>query len=253
MPILCDVVEPGIVALTISNPRRRNALDLDMFESLASCWFRMQDDRTVKVVLLRGDGDKAFCSGADLDSHLDRRADVDDLVDRALLKTGYFPKRLVAAVTGACTAGGLELVLSTDIRIAAYNASIGLPEVRWGLVPSGGGAMKLVDQIGLAKAMDMLLTGRLVSGTEAATIGLVSEACLAENVWDRALDRARCIARNSAGAVAAAKRAALFRRSQLYHEMEPDERHLVAKVRASGDPEEGKAAFLAKREPNFRA
>lgn len=251
MPIDRSMVEPGVCCLTISNPARRNSLDLAMFQSLAAAWSEIERDCSVKVVVLRGEGSKAFCAGADLDAHLDRRPDIDDIVDRALLKTAFFPKPIIAAIEGACVAGGLELCLAADIRIAAENAVIGLPEVRWGIVPSGGGAMKLVDQLGLAKAMDLLLTGRLVDGTAAAAMGLVSEACPPGRAWDRALERARIIAANSSNAVVAAKAAALLRRSRRYAAMEVDELALVAAVRRSGDPEIGKAAFLAKRQPEF--
>src|SRR5205823_8328687 len=100
--------------------------------------------------------------------------------------------------------------------------------------------MKLVDQIGLAKAMDLLLTGRLVSGREADEIGLVSHACSADEVFATACARARMIAANSPSAVVATKRAALERRSLAYQRLESTERELVAQVRASGDPSVGK-------------
>ena len=222
-----------------------------MFERLTALWPLLASDASVRVVLVRGDGPFAFCSGAALDAHLDRAADIDDMVASALLKTAFFPKPVVAALMGAGVAGGLELALAADLRIAAADASLGLPEVKWGIVPSGGGAMKLADQVGLAHAMDLLLTGRLISGTEAAAIGLVTEACPAYQVWDWARARARAIGANSPSAVAAAKRAALARRSSAYAAAEPDERAAVAAHRLRGDAEIGKAAFLAKRVPIF--
>ena len=251
MPVVAHLEAAGIVCATISNPARRNALDQQMFEQLAALWPELAADASVRVVLLRGDGPRAFCSGAALDADVDQHPDVDRLVDAALLKTGYFPKPLVAAINGACVAGGLELALSADIRIAAQDASIGLPEVRWGIVPSGGGAMKLADQIGHAHAMDLLLTGRLITGREAAEIGLVSAAVPAGSVWDVALDRARAIAANSPSAVAATKRASLSRRSATYGGLEPEERRMVAAHRLRSDMGLGKAAFLAKRSPVF--
>jgi enoyl-CoA hydratase/carnithine racemase len=252
MPILSSVIEPGIVEITISNPRRRNALDLEMFEALAALWPRLAADASVDVVTLRGDGDKAFCAGADLSAHLDRRKGIDTLVDNALLKTRFFPKPLIAAITGVCVAGGLELALAADVRIASDNALIGLPEVRWGLIPSGGGAMKIADQIGYAKAMDLLLTGRLIDGREAERIGLVTEVCSTGETWDRAISRARMISQNSPAAVAGAKRAATARRAGFYRSLETQERALVRAVRATGDPEEGKSAFAKRRLPIFK-
>ena len=251
MPIHCDHLDGGIAVIEISKPERRNALDLEMFESLAAQWERLAVDASVRCVLLTGSGAKAFCAGADLSEHLDRRPGIDDLVDRALLKTTMFPKPIVAAIRGACVAGGLELALAVDIRIASDDAQFGLPEVRWGIVPSGGGAMKLCDQIGLARAMDMLLTGRMLHAEEAERIGLVSQRCASRDVAEIALERARAISANSANAVAAVKRIALGRRASEYARAEADERHLVELVRGTGDPEEGKRAFLEKRKPRF--
>ena len=251
MPVSCHREEAGIACITISNPARHNALDRLMFDQLAALWPELGSDASVRAVILRGDG-KAFCSGAALEANVDLVPDVDVGVDAALLKTGYFPKPLVAAINGACVAGGLELALSADIRIAAEDAKLGLPEVRWGIVPSGGGAMKLADQIGLARAMDLMLTGRLITGREAADIGLASEAVPAGSVWHAALGRARAIAANSPSAVAATKRAALLHRSAAYARLEPEERKLVVAHRLRADMAEGKAAFLARRSPVFR-
>jgi enoyl-CoA hydratase/carnithine racemase len=251
MPVLTNEIEPGIVSVVMSNPARRNALDHEMFLALAELWPRLAGDVTVRVVLLSGAGN-AFSAGADLSSHLDRLPGIDDLIDRALLKTGYFPKPMVAAIAGACVAGGLEIALAADVRIAADDAVLGLPEVRWGIMPSGGGAMKLVDQIGYARAMDLLLTGRLISGTAAERVGLVSKACPGAELWQRAIARARTIAGNSVVAVQAAKRAAVAPRCDRYRMAEAAERELVATVRRSGDPERGKSAFLTGGRPDFR-
>lgn len=252
MPILTRQIEPGIVSVVMSNPARRNALDHEMFGDLAELWPRLADDAGIRVVVLGGAG-ATFCAGADLGSHLDRLPGIDELIERAFLKTGYFAKPLVAAIEGACVAGGLELALACDIRIAAEDARLGLPEVCWGIMPSGGGAMKLVDQIGYARAMDLLLTGRLISGRAAESIGLVSETCPSVEVWDTALARARLIAANSRVAVEAAKRAAIAPRCERYQTAEAIERGLVAAVRLSGDPERGKAAFLTGGRPDFSA
>jgi enoyl-CoA hydratase/carnithine racemase len=112
--------------------------------------------------------------------------------------------------------------------------------------------MKLVDQIGYAKAMDLLLTGRLIDGREAERIGLVTDTCPATHTWERALDRAKMIVQNSPSAVASAKRAAIARRATLYRSLENKERALVRVVRATGDPEEGKSAFAERRAAVFK-
>jgi enoyl-CoA hydratase/carnithine racemase len=251
MAVYAELIERGIIGLTLSNPSRRNALDGKMFEDLAELWPRLEVDDSIDVVLLRGEGDN-FSAGADLSAHLDRRPDIDEQIDRALLKTRFFPIPLVAAIRGACIAGGLELVLACDIRIAAEDARLGFPETSRGILPSGGGTMKLADQIGYAKAMDLLLTGRLISGREAERIGLVSECQSGDEVWDAALARAHAVAATSRVAARATKRAVALGHMGLYQALEIAEREIVAEVRRSGDPEEGKAAFLEKRRPVFR-
>lgn len=251
MPIQSEHLGDGICLVKISNPGKRNALDMEMFESLARLWPELNMDPQVRCVVVTGGGAKAFCSGADLSAHMDRSLGMDDLIDAALLKTSLFDKPMIAAIEGACVAGGLELALAADIRIAALDAVLGLPEVRWGIVPSGGGAMKLCDQIGHAKAMDLLMTGRLITGREAQDIGLVTQACEPGSTIDLAMARARLIAANSPSALFATKHIALSRRASTYAAMEARERFMVAQVRDAGDPEEGKAAFLEKRVPVF--
>lgn len=202
-------------------------------------------------MVLAGQGGRAFCSGAELSVDWTLDPDLDDLVDRALLKTRVFGKPLVAAITGDAVAGGLELVLSCDIRIAAREARLGFPEVRWGIFPSGGGALKLERQIGYTWARDLLLTGRLVSAEEARAIGLVGEVAGAPDVLAAAMRRAEAIAGNSPVAVGAVK-GFLSRRSArgLAADLD-DEIREARRVRASADRAEGIAAFLGKRPPDY--
>jgi enoyl-CoA hydratase/carnithine racemase len=158
---------------------------------------------------------------------------------------------VIAAINGACVAGGLEIALNADIRIAVQGAMLGLPEVRWGIMPSGGAAMKLADQIGQAFAMDLLLSGRLVSAEEAQRIGLVGAVLPRAGFRDAVLTYAETIARNSPVAVRATKKAAMMPRMALYRERDHAERELAAAVRASGHLRMGTEAFLEKRQPVF--
>jgi enoyl-CoA hydratase len=242
----------GVTLVTINNPTRRNALSLKLFEDLAALWPQLAADGSIRAIILTGAGDKAFCAGADLSEDLTGVSGFAELVDKALLKTTFMPKPLIAAINGHCIAGGLELALAADIRIAAAEAKFGLPEVRWGLIPSGGGTMKLIDQIGHAAAMDLILTGRLVDGREAEMIGLVTLSCPAVEVMATAVQRAEMIAAASPVAVRAAKRAALAARTARYAAAEAEERRLAAEVWASGHVKIGQAAFLANRAPIYR-
>jgi E-phenylitaconyl-CoA hydratase len=241
----------GIVKVVIDNPARRNALDLSLFTALAELWPALAADRGVRAIVITGAGDQSFCAGADLSANLTEQPGFDDVVVKALLKAELMPKPLIAAINGHCLAGGLELALAADIRIASRAAKFGLPEVKWGLIPSAGGTMKLIDQIGHAAAMDLLLTGRHIDGAEAERIGLVTLSCDPSEVWARAMERAEMVAAASPPAVRAAKRAALSTRAARYAEMEASERGIAANLWATGHVKIGSAAFLAKRTPVY--
>jgi enoyl-CoA hydratase len=241
----------GIVKITIANPARRNALDFEGFSSLAALWPELGRDKSIRAVVVTGEGEQAFCAGADLSADLTSVAGFDEIVAKALLKIDPLPQPLIAAINGHCLAGGLELALAADIRIAARGAKFGLPEVKWGLIPSAGGTMKLIDQIGYAGAMDLLLTGRLIDAERAERMGLVSEICEPSEVWSRALERAAEVAAASPRAVRAAKLAALAGRTSRYAGQEAEERRIASELWATGDVRIGSRAFVEKRTPIY--
>jgi len=245
-------LDRGIVRVTIDNIARRNALDIPMFEALADLWPRLGADRSVRAIIVTGAGDVAFCAGADLTANVTDHPGFADLVARALLKADLMIKPLIAAINGHCLAGGLELALAADIRIGSRAAKFGLPEVKWGLIPSAGGTMKLIDQIGYAAAMDLLLTGRTIDAPEAERVGLTTLICDPSEVWSRALERAEMVAAASPHAVRAAKQAALSARAARYAAQELKEQEIVSALWATGDVKIGAAAFAAKRAPIYR-
>lgn len=250
MPINISSSADKVTVVSIDNRARRNALTRDMVEALAALWPKLAADPTTRVVLLRGEGG-AFCAGADLSAGLQDTPGINDLAAAALLKTGRFPKPIVAAITGSCAAGGLELALGTDIRVADADAKIGFPEVRWGIFPSGGGALKLVDQIGYANAMTLLLTGDLISGRRAGEIGLVSHVVQSADVERVAEGIAVAIARNSPRAVQSVKRYITEGRAGRYEAREAEERAIIQEIRASGQYDIGIRAFLGKTSPIY--
>jgi len=251
MPLLNTRVETGIALITISNPDCRNALGPEEFEGLARAWEEIALDASVRCVVVTGAGLSAFCSGAKLGADFGAVLDLNDLVDRALLKTRVFPRPIVAAVNGHCVAGGFELMLACDVRVASDDAKFGLPEVHWGIVPSGGAAMKLVEQIGHARAMRLLLTAELVSAQDALQFGIVNEAVRPSDVMSRALHFARMIAANSPLAVLHTKQLALAGRAEMWRAREPAERRSADLVRGSSDAEEGRRAFFATQDPKY--
>jgi len=250
MTIRVDYVEPGLAIVTISNVARRNAISPADCLTLGRTWTMLSQRPGLRCVVLTGEG-TAFCAGASLDADFSVIADLDAAVDQALLKTTYFPVPLVAAINGHCVAGGFELMLASDVRVASSQAKLGLPEVHWGIMPSGGGAMKLIEQIGYAPAMRLMLTAELITAHEALELKLVNQVVEPGCVMETAMQIARTIAANSPVAVRQTKRAAVESRSKNWRIAETEERQLVKTVRDSKDAIVGRKAFLEKHTPDY--
>lgn len=250
MPLLVDQPAPHVTLITIDNPAKRNAMSRQMLAELAALWDEL-DASACRCVVVTGSGEKAFCAGADLGGDLSAEADSAQTVNRALLKNQVFTKPVIAAVNGACAGGGVELLLSTDIRYAASHARFGLPEVCWSVYPFGGATLKLVQQIGYVRAMDLLLTGRLVDAQFAERIGLVNQVCDAGEVLPLALETAQRIAANSPSAVQAVKQQVSATAAAQNLTREALEQELGDRVRAGPHFAEGVSAFLEKRRPDY--
>ncbi len=251
MEIRVERQERHIAVVTIANEKRRNAMTRAMLADLAALWDRLDQDEDCRVVVLTGAGDKAFSSGADLAGDLSASPETAAIVSRALLKNTPFAKPIVAAVNGDCVAGGVELLLSTDIRAAAPEARFGLPEVRWSIYPFGGATVKLTQQIGHVHAMDLLLTGRLVDAAFAARVGLVNRVVERAELMPWALETAAAIAANSPAAVQAVRTQISAGIADYAKSREALEQTLGDRVRASPHFAEGVAAFLEKRKPDY--
>ena len=240
-----------VAVVTIDNQPRRNAMTRAMLADLGRLWDELERDDGCRCVVLTGAGERAFSAGADIGGDLSAREETARMVAHALLKADPYAKPIVAAVNGDCAGGGLELLLSTDVRAAATHARFGLPEVRWSIYPFGGATIKLVQQIGYVHAMDLLLTGRLIDADSAARLGLVNAVMPAEEVMPWALRTAETIAANSPSAVQAVKRQISATISDHARSREALEQELGDRVRASADFQEGVAAFREKRKPRY--
>jgi enoyl-CoA hydratase len=240
-----------VVLMTIDNQAKRNALSRSMMAELADHWERLDASDDCRCIVITGAGARAFCAGADIGGDLSATSGTAQMIDRALLKTKMYSKPIVAAVNGDCAGGGVELLLSTDIRLAAEHARFGLPEVKWSIYPFGGATVKLVQQIGYVHAMDLLLTGRLVTADFAAGIGLVNRVLPAADILEAAIKTATEIAANSPSAVQAVKTQISAGVAEYTAGREALEQELGDRVRASPHFKEGVAAFRAKRLPKY--
>jgi enoyl-CoA hydratase/carnithine racemase len=241
---------PHIVIVTIDNQARRNAMPRAMMAELAVLWDRFERSAH-RCIILTGAGERAFSAGADLSGDLSADPEIARVVNDALLKNRPYTKPIIAAVNGDCVGGGVELLLSTDVRAAVPHARFGLPEVRWSIYPFGGATVKLVEQIGYVHAMDLLLTGKLIDAAEAARLGLVNRVVPAEALMPWALETAETIAANSPTAVQAVKEQISATIAAHALSREALDQQLGDRVRASDHFREGVAAFREKRKPHY--
>ena len=195
--------------LTIDRPARRNAVDGPTARRLAAGLKSFEDDPEARVLVLTGAGGISFCSGADLKA-LDTYADRLGLPDGPMGFTRRTPtKPTIAAIGGWCLAGGLELALWCDLRVAAEGSTLGFPERRWGVPLIDGGTQRLPRIVGLGHALDLILSGRLVGTEEARAMGLLTEVVPAGEHLARALEMAEGLAAFPQETMLADRRAAL--------------------------------------------
>jgi len=248
-------IEDGVATITVNRPDKRNALNAAVRREIGSALDQIRDDTNVRVVVFTGAGEKAFIAGADIGEFTQRTP----LEQRAVMSGAVvfetiaeFPKPTIAMINGFALGGGCELAIACDLRIAAYSARLGQPEIKLGIIPGGGGTQRLPRMIGPGQAMRLILTGELISAEEAARIGLVDLVVEDAELVPRTMDIARTMAQHSPVAVQLAKNAI---RAALETPLSAGlryERELFITAFASDDKREGISAFLEKRTPNFR-
>jgi enoyl-CoA hydratase len=245
---------PGVALVIIDRPDVLNALSFDLLDELAAVLERLDADQACRAIVMTGSGTRAFAAGADI-RELARQTPVSLLVDNRFAawdRIGAIRTPLIAAVRGLALGGGCELAMSCDIIIAGEDAVFGQPEINLGVMPGAGGTQRLTRAIGKARAMDLILTGRTISAADAERMGLISRVVAPDTTLEEALDLARRIAGQAPVAVLAAKEAIrqageLPLSAGLQHE-----RRAFFLLFASDDQEEGMAAFIEKRPPQWK-
>lgn len=251
-----------IAILTISRPLAMNALDEETVASLNKAWIDFRDNPELWVAIITGAGGKAFCSGADIKylAKYYRTATAIQRKAKAETEPGLggitrhlqIWKPMIAAINGHCLAGGLEIALACDIRIAAENATFGLPEVSRGIIPGAGGTQRLPRLIPLGKSLEMILTGDMIDAQEAYRVGLVNKVVPFDQLLPEAVKLAERICRNAPLAVQAAKEAVYRGLALPLSEGLRLEQFLAEPIHHSEDAKEGPKAFFEKRPPVFK-
>jgi len=202
MSLITTSKTDGIYTVKINRPDKLNAMNMDVAEELIKTFENLGKDDSVKVIILTGEGDKAFSAGADIEYM--SKISPDESVEYAKLgqlvtSTVELVKQpTIAAVNGFALGGGCELAMSCDIRLAADTAKMGQPEVTIGIPPGWGGTQRLMRIVGIAKAKELVYTGRMVKADEAKEIGLVNHVFSLASLQEEAMKIAQKIAGNSA-------------------------------------------------------
>ena len=243
----------GIAVVTLNRPRVRNAIDERTIDELHAVLDHLAEDDSTRALVLIGAGHEAFAAGADIRELLKRRAGdaLRGINSGLFLKLENFPVPTIAAIRGHALGGGLELALACDIRIAGTSARLGQPEVGLGIIPAAGATLRLPRIIGMGRAREMILTGRIIDAEEACRIGLVNRIVDDDGVLDAARAVAAMIARKAPLALRVAKLAlaASVHGAEAGHAAERLGQGILFE---SEDRLEGMKAFLEKRRPRFR-
>ena len=256
-PKMLAEVKGGIALIIFNAPEKRNAMSLDMWQGLGEILEKLEGQSSVRVLILKGQGDIAFVSGADISEFEEKRSNQKDrdsyeaAFDNALKKLANFSRPVVAMIQGYCIGGGLAIALNSDIRIASENSKFGIPAAKLGL-GYGFQAIKTLESIvGPSSAKDILFTARFLEEGEALRIGLINFVVSAENLEKAVFEYADKIVANAPLTIKAVKATVGEVVKDPTQESPTYIDEMVNKCFTSKDYQEGRKAFLEKRRPKF--
>ncbi|WP_448384350.1 enoyl-CoA hydratase [Desulfosoma sp.] len=255
-PVVLEERTGQTVILTLNRPEVMNSFNFAMLRGLQEKIEALRFDPEIRVVIITGAGDKAFCAGADLKE----RATLSDIQVKEFIHTirnlftavEYLPKPVIAAVNGVALGGGTELALACDIRIAASTATMGLTETRLAIIPGAGGTQRLPRLVGRGKAKELIFTGRRVGAEEALQIGLVNSVVAPEKLMEACLEMAAMICETGPIAIQQAKYAINYGLETDLHTGLAIESNAYWITIPTEDRLEGLAAFREKRKPVYK-
>lgn len=251
--IILEIID-NIAIIRLNRPDALNALNSVLMRELGNCLFDLDNNEDIGAIIITG-SEKAFAAGADIKEMADLNfAEVykKDFITKDWETINLCRKPIIAAVSGFALGGGCELAMMCDFIIASESAKFGQPEIKLGIIPGAGGTQRLVRAIGKSKAMEMVLTGRMMDVIEAEKSGLVAIITSNEELMPVSIKTAKSIASMPKIAVLAAKEAINRSFDLGLTEGVKTERRLFHSLFATGDQKEGMAAFIEKRKPEFK-
>jgi len=243
-----------IAIITINRPSVRNALDRESLKAMRDIIINVDQDSELRVAIISGSGNQAFCSGMDIQNPQDQQVNnsCEEEFPASLMRGLTTNKPIIAAINGVALGGGLELMLTCDIRIAVTEATFGFPEIKLGLIPGWGGTQRVVRQLSWCNAAALLLTGNTINATEAYRTGLINQVVPSSVLMSTAVAWAENIAQAAPLAVQAAKEA-MIKGSQLsLNEGLQLEDGLCTYLKTTTDYSVGMKAFKTKQIPQFK-
>lgn len=244
-----------VATLTINSPPA-NALSSILLQDLAEQLDKIEKTSEIKVIILKGEG-KFFSAGADIKEFtmLQNASDYKSLSKKGQKlfdRIERFPIPVIAAIHGAALGGGLELAMACHIRIVSENAKLGLPELTLGIIPGFAGTQRLPQYVGIAKAYEMILSGKPISGKEAHTLGLANRAVPEEDLFIEVDELANNIAAKSKPSINKVMGLIPYAKTDQFSEGIQAEAKAFGEIFGSDDAKEGVQAFIEKRKPNFQ-
>ncbi|WP_026640258.1 enoyl-CoA hydratase/isomerase family protein [Bordetella petrii] len=254
-PVLCER-QDAVGILTINRPKTLNALDVPTLLALEAALADLEGDPAIRAIVLTGAGDRAFVAGgdiADLNSRtgLAHYQEFAEVIHRVFRRFEACDKPTIGAINGWALGGGTELLLTLDIRLVADEARLGLPEINLGLFPGAGGSQRIIRQIPLCRAKELMFTGQPMTAAEAVQWGLCNRTVPAAQLMEQALAMAGQIAAKSPLTLKLLKRTLRDGAEMPLGAALAHEQAMIGLVLDSQDAHEGCAAFLDKRAPNF--
>lgn len=239
--------------ITLNRPEARNALDEKMLSEIEQAFLNYEKDSNIQVIVFKGAGEKAFAAGADIKG-LANKTPLDGLIpgiQQLFNLIEQSPKVTVAIIDGYALGGGCELSMACDIRIATPNAKFGLPELNLGVLPGAGGTQRLARLIGKGRALDLILTGRIINGDEAHQIGLATYLCNRDEIDVTLTTITDAIAAKGPISIHLAKQAVHNGYDLDMRSAQWIEKLSLSLLFGTEDKAEGTLAFIEKRSPNF--